>query len=173
MSFADDKVKERHCQQSKGCNSKINDPIQTVFELIWDFIHVPLNCKFHEDPIKTEQVMLMLKSNRDFFSNHGDVTLGIMIWSGQVSNSSENSSLSALSASFKKILNEILITVKQTLFQQSRGFNSKIRIWSVQVSNLCEISSMSTLSASFMKIWLKLKELFWWQTEAFSAIRGM
>ena len=62
-----------------------------------------LICKFHEDPIKTEQVMRMTKSNRGFFSNHGHVTLGIIILSSQFSNSSEISSMSILTASFKMI----------------------------------------------------------------------
>ena len=68
MNYTDDKVKQRLFQQSKGCNSKINDPIRTVFELIWDFIHVHFICKFKKALIKTEQVMLMAKSNRGFFS---------------------------------------------------------------------------------------------------------
>ena len=57
-----------------GCNSRINDPIWTVFELIRNLLQVPLNCKFHEVPIKTEQVMLMTKSNRGFFSSQEEVT---------------------------------------------------------------------------------------------------
>ena len=39
-----------------GRNSKINDPIWSGFELIWDFIHVPLICKFQEDLIKYKQI---------------------------------------------------------------------------------------------------------------------
>ena len=46
-------------QQSRGCNSKINDQTSPVFELIKDFIHVHLICKFQEDLIIIEQVMLM------------------------------------------------------------------------------------------------------------------
>ena len=42
-------------------------PIWPGFEIIRDCIHVHLICKFKEDPIKTEQVMLMTKSN-SFFS---------------------------------------------------------------------------------------------------------
>ena len=45
-----------------------------VFELFRDFIHVHLIRKFQEHPIKTEQVTLMTKSSRDFFSSQGDVT---------------------------------------------------------------------------------------------------
>ena len=59
----------------KGNNTKINDPIWTVFKFIRDFIHIYLIC-VQKDPIK---VILMTKSKRDFFSNQGNVTLGIMI----------------------------------------------------------------------------------------------
>ena len=44
------------------------------FEFIKDFIHVHLICKFQDDLIKTEQVMLMIKYNKGFFINQGDVT---------------------------------------------------------------------------------------------------
>ena len=98
-------------QQPRGCNSKINDPIWPDFKLIRDFIHVHLICKFQEDLIKTEWVMLMTKSNRGLFSNQGDISLRLMI-------------------------------------QRS-----------CQFSNLPEIFSMSNLSASFRNIWSKLKEL--------------
>ena len=70
-------------KQSRGWYSKINDLLWTVFELIWDFINVPLICKFQEALIKTKQVMLMTKSNRGFFSCQGKVTLRLMIRSDQ------------------------------------------------------------------------------------------
>ena len=46
-------------QQSRGRNSQINDPIWPGFELIRDFIHTQLICKFQEHPIKTEGVIVM------------------------------------------------------------------------------------------------------------------
>ena len=59
----------------QGDITEINNLIWPVLELIQDFIHAPLICKFQEDPVKIEQVMLMTKSNRGFFSNQGDITL--------------------------------------------------------------------------------------------------
>ena len=59
MSYADDKVKQKLFQQSRGCNSKINDPIWPALELIPDFIHVHLICKFQKNLLKTEGVMVM------------------------------------------------------------------------------------------------------------------
>ena len=60
MSYSDDKVKQKFFQQSRGPNSKINhDPILPVFELVQDFIHIHLICKFQEHPIETEGAMVM------------------------------------------------------------------------------------------------------------------
>ena len=42
MNYADDKVKQILFQQSRGANSKINDPFWSSFEFIPDFIHVHL-----------------------------------------------------------------------------------------------------------------------------------
>ena len=58
-SYIDDNVTQRLFQQSRECNSKINDLIWPVFELVRDFIHVHLKCKFQERLIKTEGVMVM------------------------------------------------------------------------------------------------------------------
>ena len=57
-SYAD-KVKQKLFQQSRGHNSKIDDPIWPIFELVQDCIHIHLICKFQEHPIKTEGVMVM------------------------------------------------------------------------------------------------------------------
>ena len=94
-------------KSNRDSNSRINDPIWTVFELIRDFIHVRLICKFL---IKTKQFMLVTKSNRGFFSNQEEVTLRLMILSGQFSNLSKISPMSTLSPSFRHIrskLNEL------------------------------------------------------------------
>ena len=95
-------VENSHFQQSSGCNSKINNLMGTIFKFVQDFIHVHLICKLQDDPITTGQVMLMIMSNIGFFNNQRDVTLRQIIQSGQVSNSSENLSMSALSAYFRK-----------------------------------------------------------------------
>ena len=35
-------------------NTKVNDPTQLEFELIWDFRPVLDTCKFRQDPIKND-----------------------------------------------------------------------------------------------------------------------
>ena len=57
-------------------NSKINNQTWPGFELIQYSIHVHPICKFQEDPIKIEPVMLMTVKLR-LFSNQGNVTLMI------------------------------------------------------------------------------------------------
>ena len=59
MSYADDKIKQRLFQQSRGRNYKTNDPIWPVFELIRDFIHIHLIAKFQKHLIKIEGLMVM------------------------------------------------------------------------------------------------------------------
>ena len=39
---------------SRACNSKVTDPIQPGFELVWDFKPVLITSKFDEGPIKNE-----------------------------------------------------------------------------------------------------------------------
>ena len=70
-------------QQSNGRNFKINDRIWQLFELVQDFIHIHIITKFQEYPVKTEGVIVIITSNRGFFSNQGDVTLRLTIRSGQ------------------------------------------------------------------------------------------
>ena len=107
MKYADDKVKLKLFQKSRGCNSKTNNSIWPVFELFWDVIHVHLICTFQEDRIKTKQVTLMTKSQRGFFSNQGDITLRVMIWPDQIFNSFEILSKSTLSTSFRNIQSKL------------------------------------------------------------------
>ena len=102
IRYGDDKVKQMLFQQSRGRNSKINDPIWPVFKHVRDFIHAHLSCKFQAVTIKTEQVIVMTKSHRGFFSNQGNVTLILMIQSGQILNLSEISSMSTLRASINQ-----------------------------------------------------------------------
>ena len=59
MTYGDDKVKNRHFQQSRRHNSMINGSTLPVFELIRAFIPSLLICKFQEDMIKTEGAMVM------------------------------------------------------------------------------------------------------------------
>ena len=52
---------------NEGDNSKNNNLTWTICEFLHDFNHVHLICKFQNDPINTERVMLMAKSNIVFF----------------------------------------------------------------------------------------------------------
>ena len=69
------RVKTRHFQQSSGRNTKRNNLLLTVFISVQSFILVDLICKFKDDWIKTERVMLMIKSIIGFFNNQGDGSL--------------------------------------------------------------------------------------------------
>ena len=123
----------------------------------------PLICKVQESPIKTEQVMLMTKSNRGFFFSQGEVSdqNWMLCWWQSLTEAFFHQSRGRKSMIndpiwpvfkpvqdfihvhiFSKCQEHLIKTegdsysddkVKQMLFQQSRGRNSKIndRIWPV------------------------------------------
>ena len=90
-------------QQSRECNSKVNDPTWPVFKLIRDSIHVNLICKFQRNQIKTSRVILTTMSHRGFFSNQGNVALRLTTSFGQFLNLSETLYMSIWNASFRNI----------------------------------------------------------------------
>ena len=59
MNHANDKVKQRLLQQSRGRNGNINDQIEPILKLLQAFIPNLLIPKLQENPNKTEQVILM------------------------------------------------------------------------------------------------------------------
>ena len=81
MCYADD----RGFFSNQGRNSKMNDPILPEYKLVRDSVRVPLICKFQQDPMKPDRVMPMIKWDRGFLSNQGDLTLRLinndLIWS--------------------------------------------------------------------------------------------
>ena len=152
-------VKQRLFQQSRGCNSKINNPIWIGFALIWEFIHLHLSCKFLNE-------FCSWQSETDTFSaikGHNSKINRFV----QFLNSSKISSASTLSASFMKIwlkLNESCWSQsKQRLFQQSKCYNSKINdpicpgfdlIWNfIPVKLICKFQEdpIKTIWATLMK----------------------
>ena len=71
-------------QQTRGCNSKITDPIWPVLSSSEISYMSALSASFEKqgDLIKTERVMVMTNLNRGLFSNQGDVTQISMFRSG-------------------------------------------------------------------------------------------
>ena len=169
MIYADAKLNTGIFQQSRGCNSKICDLIWSVYLLIRVSNHVYLIWKFQEDLNKTEQVMLMTKSNTSFFSNHGDITLRLMSWLGQFSNSSKSSPMFFffLFLFFICMFQEDPIKIEQvTLMTKSnKGFFSNhgdltnINDPTLPVFKLVRNLIHAHLICKFQE---HLKELWWW-----------
>ena len=80
--YADDKVKTLLFQQLRVQNSKINNPIWPIFELIQDFIHLHLNLHV-SGRLNQKGVIPMKQSNTGFFSNKGDASHRQIIQAGQ------------------------------------------------------------------------------------------
>ena len=128
MRYAEDNIKQRLFQQSRGRNSKINNSIGQISNSS-QILYMSTLSAFQEDPIKTERVLLMTKSNKAFFSNQGDITLNLMIRAGQFSKSWDFTHVH-YTCKFQDdpIKTEwvTLMTKSNRLFQQSRGRNSEI-----------------------------------------------
>ena len=109
------------------------DQIWPVFFNLFEISSMPtlytLYASFRKFPSKLNELCLW-QSQTGFFSSQGDATQNVMIISDQFSNSSKNSSMSTLTASFWKSqskLTELCWWQSQTeVFQQSSGCNSKI-----------------------------------------------
>ena len=69
--YADNKVENRLFQESRDRNTKTNNQYWTVFEMNQDFIQIHLICKFQDHAVKTDQVMLIKKSDISYFINQG------------------------------------------------------------------------------------------------------
>ena len=70
------------------------------YKLISHFMPVLVIYKFNKDLVKTKWAMLWTSSNSGFFSTRGQVTLRLIVGSGQISNTSKVLWLSYLFASF-------------------------------------------------------------------------
>ena len=67
MSNVDDKAKQRFFSNQGDVMLKLIGSNLARFQLIREFIHVHLICKFQEEPIKAEILTQMTKLNKGFF----------------------------------------------------------------------------------------------------------
>ena len=138
----------------KERNSKNNELIWPGFDLIRDYIHIHFICNYQEDLIRMELVMLKKKSNRGIFSYQGNVTLKLMIRSGEFFyfvRGFIHVALFWMSYANNNVKH-------RDLFSNQGDVILRLIIRSGQVLNSSEILSMSTFvqvcaSASFRKIW--------------------
>ena len=100
--YRSDKVNYGLFRLSRASNSEVNSLIPPKFELLWEFMAVPVICKFDEDPIKIEGTINWTRSNMGFFVTQGQVTPKWIVRSGRNSYSSEILWLSWLSARLMK-----------------------------------------------------------------------
>ena len=106
-------------------NSKVNSPIWPEVELIQDFMHVHVICKFHKDPIKNKKAMLRIRSNIVFSVTQGQVSPTWIVWSSQNSILSEVLWLPWLPASLKMIWSKVkMLYAGQHFLHKSIGFFS-------------------------------------------------
>ena len=141
------------------CDSTGNSLLWPEMELDQGFMSVLVICKFEEDPLKSEGIIV----SSSFFSGaHGQVTPKSMDGCGRNSNSSEILCLSWLPASLMTIRSKMraLLCPQNFLHYKSMAkiFGAQGQVTPTRVvqsgskSNWCEILCLSSLSASLKKI---------------------
>ena len=88
---------------SQGQLTAVLGWIWSNFELIQDFMVVLITCKNEEDPIKNEDTRVFTTLYINFSDTQGQITLGLVVVSGQILNSSKLSCSSSLSARMQMI----------------------------------------------------------------------
>ena len=57
--------------------SYVNNPIESVFGFLQDFMHVLVICKFYKGPLKTEGTIPVTRPNMGCFDTQGQITLNM------------------------------------------------------------------------------------------------
>ena len=85
----------------------VHGRIGSNFELVQDFMVVLITCKNEEDPIKNKGARVFTTLYINFSDMQGQITLGLVVVSGRILNSSKLSCISSLSARMKMIQSKI------------------------------------------------------------------
>ena len=88
---------------AQGQLTVVHGRIWSNFELVQDFMVVLITCKNEEDPIKNEGARVFTTLYINFSDMQGQITLGLVVVSGRILNSSKLSCISSLSARMKMI----------------------------------------------------------------------
>ena len=147
--------------------------IWSNFELVQDFMVVLITCKNEEDPIKNEGARVFTTLYINFSDTQGQITLGLVVVSGRILNSSKLSCIFSLSARMKMIqskMNELEWSQHFShykslgIFQDAQGqLTLQSLVQSGPISNLFQMVWLSLLSARIKKIGSKMKALEWSQ----------
>ena len=98
---------------AQGQLTVVHGRIWSNSELFQDFMVVLITCKNEEDPIKNEGARVFTTLNINFSDMQGQITLGLVVVSGRILNSSKLSCIFSLSARMKMIqskMNELVVT---------------------------------------------------------------
>ena len=97
------KVYWNFSRRSRAANCAVHRPIWPNFELAQDFMVVLLTCKNEEDPIKNRGARVFTTLYINFSDVQGQITLVLVVVSGQNLNSSKLSCMSSLPARMRLI----------------------------------------------------------------------
>ena len=133
-----------------AANSAVYGRIWSNFELVQDFFKVVLvTCKTEEDPIKSEGVRVFTTLYTNFLDAQGQITLELVVVSGQNLNSSKRILMSSLPARMRMIeskMNELECSQDFSLYKSmgifpdaQRQLNPQSLVRSGRISNLSEV----------------------------------
>ena len=88
---------------AQGQLTAVHGRIWSNFELVQDFMVVLNTCKNEKDPIKNEGARVFTTLYINFSDTQGQITLGLVVVSGRILNSSKLPCISSLSARMKMI----------------------------------------------------------------------
>ena len=94
-------------RRSRAANSAVHGQIWSNFQLVQDFMIVLVTCKNEEDPFKDEGARVFTTLNIYFSDAQGQITLELVVLSGQNLNSSKLSCMSLLPAGMRLIESKI------------------------------------------------------------------
>ena len=149
-------------RRSRADNSAVLGPIWPNFELVRDVMDVLVTCKYEEDPFKNEGARVITTLYSNFSDAQGQITLVLVLVSGQNLNSSKLSCMSSLPARMRMIDSKMKeLECSQDFshyksmgnFPDSQGqLTPRFLVQSGRILNSSEMLWMFSLPASVKKI---------------------
>ena len=149
-------------RRSRAANSAVHGLIWSNFELVRDLIVVLVTCKNEEDPLENVGARVFTTLYINFSNVQGQITLELLVVSGQNLNSSKLSCMSLLPARLRMIVSKMKeLECSQDfshyksmgIFPDAQGQQTpQSFVESGPNSNLSEILWLSSLPVSMEKI---------------------
>ena len=156
-------------RRSRAANSAVHGWIWSNFELVRDFMVVPVTRKNEEDPLENVGARVFTTLYINFSDAQGQITLDLVVVYGRNLNSSKLSCMPSLPARMRMIVSKMKELecsqdfshyTSMGIFPDAQGqLTPQSLVESRRISNLAEILWFSSLPVSMEKILSKMKAL--------------